>query len=390
MEPVKFDSRRFRGVFVLMLLAGTGFVFFSVIWPLLQALVLGALLAGLSQPLFRRLVVVCRGHRTAASALTILIVALVIIGPLAMLLGLVAKQAISVSDYAIPWIQQNLGSGEAGSLRAWLVGQTPWLDEILPKREQFATGVANAASAAGGMLVSSLSTLTALGATATLNAFVMLYAMFFFLKDGRGILDRVLYYLPLDADEEVPMVRRFASVTRATIKGTLLIGLIQGALGGLAFFVAGISGAAFWGAIMVVLSILPGIGSALVWVPGVVYLYASGQPVAATGLLVWCAGVVSTIDNILRPPLVGKDAQMPDLLILVGTIGGLFLFGPAGFIFGPIACALFLTALDIYAVAFRDVLPAPLGKKPAPLTRDDAPTSPALAGGAPVDQDASA
>jgi predicted PurR-regulated permease PerM len=103
--------------------------------------------------------------------------------------------------------------------------------------------------------------------------------------------------------------------------------------------------------------VIPGIGTALVWVPAVIYLYVIGSPVSATLLGIWCAGVVGTVDNFLRPRLVGKDAEMPDLLILIGTLGGLFLFGPIGFIVGPVVCGLFLTALDIYGTAFKDILP---------------------------------
>jgi predicted PurR-regulated permease PerM len=153
------------------------------------------------------------------------------------------------------------------------------------------------------------------------------------------------------------VLQRFTSVTRATIKGTLVIGMIQGALAGLGFWVAGIDGAAFWGTVMVVLSIVPGIGAALVWVPAVIYLFVTGQTLAGVLLTAWCAAVVGTVDNVLRPALVGKDAKMPDLLILVGTLGGLFLFGPIGFIVGPIVCGLFLTVWDIYGTTFRDVLP---------------------------------
>jgi len=146
-------------------------------------------------------------------------------------------------------------------------------------------------------------------------------------------------------------------VTRATIKGTLLIGIIQGTLAGIGFWVAGIDGAAFWGTVMAVLSVVPGIGAALVWVPAVIYLFIVGHSLAATLLLAWCAAGVGTIDNMLRPKLVGKDAKMPDLLILLGTLGGLFFFGPIGFIIGPLVCGLFLTVWDIYGATFKDVLP---------------------------------
>jgi len=177
------------------------------------------------------------------------------------------------------------------------------------------------------------------------------------LTEGGTILTQLLYYLPLRDEEETQMVQRFVSITRATVKGTLVIGVLQGALAGLGFWVAGIAGAVFWGTLMMVLSIVPGIGAALVWVPAVLYLLATGQVWAGTALGVWCAVVVGTIDNVLRSTLVGRDAKMPDLLILVGTLGGLYLFGPIGFMVGPIVCGLFLTAWDIYGTVFTDVLP---------------------------------
>ena len=146
------------------------------------------------------------------------------------------------------------------------------------------------------------------------------------------------------------------SVSRATIKGTLIIGIIQGALGGIGFAVAGIGSAVFWGALMAILSVLPGIGSALVWVPGVIYLLLTGNMVAGLLLAAWCAGVVGTIDNVLRPILVGRDTEMPDLLILLATLGGLGLFGATGLVLGPVLAALFMTVLAIYSRVFADYL----------------------------------
>jgi len=177
------------------------------------------------------------------------------------------------------------------------------------------------------------------------------------MRDGEVILAKILFYTPLDNRDEKRLLERLASVTRATIKGTLVIGILQGALAGVGFWVAGIGGAAFWGTVMTVLSVVPGIGAALIWIPAVIYLFISGQTLPAILLLSWCAGIVGTIDNILRTRLVGKDAKMPDLLILVGTLGGIYLFGPIGFIVGPIVCGLFLTVWDIYGITFKDVLP---------------------------------
>jgi predicted PurR-regulated permease PerM len=223
-------------------------------------------------------------------------------------------------------------------------------DEILTKAGELAAGV-------GSFVVGGLSAATRGTVAFLFQFFLFLYTMFFLLKDGGKLLRRVLYYTPLPDDVEAVMVRKFVSVTRATIKGTLIIGAIQGTLAALALALAGIGQAVFWGAVMTVLSVIPGIGTALVWVPAVIYLFIKGQVTAGILVAVWCAAVVGSVDNVLRPRLVGHDTQMHDLLILFSTLGGLLLFGFAGFIIGPIIAALFVSTWDVYGDVFRDVLP---------------------------------
>lgn len=357
MERPDISGRRFRTAFVLLLVLAVSALFVAVAWPFLKPLLLGALVAGLSRPLYRWVTRMVGGRRSLAAALTLLLLILLIAGPISAFVGVVVNQALNVSEQAIPWVQQHFGAASTFDVHGWLVQRFPSVSTYVPQQAQIMEGIGNVAKATGAVLVAGASRMTAGTAAFLLNLFVMLYAMFFFLRDGRRILEKILYYTPLNSEDEGLLLERFTSVTRATIKGTLVIGLIQGALAGLGFWVAGIDGAAFWGTIMVVLSVVPGIGAALVWVPAVIYLYITGQTLTATLLLAWCAAVVGTIDNVLRPMLVGKDAEMPDLLILVGTLGGLFLFGPIGFIIGPIVCGLFLTVWEIYGTTFKHILP---------------------------------
>jgi predicted PurR-regulated permease PerM len=357
MERASIRGRDFRTAFVLILVLAISALFLAVAWPFLKPLLLGAMLASLCRPLYRWVTGLLGGRRSLASAVTLLILFILVAGPISAFVGVVIKQALNVSNQAIPWVQQHFGAASTFDVHEWLVKRFPAAADSVPSQEQIAESVGTAAKAAGAFLVAGASRMTAGTAAFLLDFFVMVYAMFFFLRDGVKILEKIFYYMPLSDEDEVRMLDQLTSVTRATIKGTLVIGLIQGALAGGAFWVAGIEGAAFWGTIMVILSIVPGIGAALVWVPAVIYLFITGEALVGTLLAAWCAVVVGTIDNILRPKLVGKDAKMPDLLILVGTLGGLFLFGPIGFIVGPIVCGLFLTAWDIYGAAFKDILP---------------------------------
>jgi predicted PurR-regulated permease PerM len=287
----------------------------------------------------------------------LIILFLIVAGPISVFLGLLVKEALNVSDQAIPWVREHFGAASTFNAHDWLVRYFPSLAAYVPSQEQLLENVGIAAKAVGGFLVANASRMTSGTATFVLNLFVMLYAMFFFLRDGEKIIEKIFYYIPLSDEDEAHLRERLASITRATVKGTFAIGVIQGTLGGFAFWVAGLDGALFWGTIMAIFSILPGIGPIIVWVPAVAYLLLTGQILAGLLLFAWCAAVVGTVDNLLRPILVGSDAKMPDLLILVGTLGGLFLFGPIGFIVGPIVCGLFLTVWEIYGATFKDVLP---------------------------------
>lgn len=357
MERPNISATTFRTAFVLILVLAVTVMFLAVTWPFLKPLLLGAMLAGLCRPLYSWVKRLVGGRRSLAATLTLLLLFVLVAGPISAFVGVVVAQALHVSDQAIPWVQQHFGAASTFNAHDWLVQRFPALAPYVPEQTQILESLGRVAKGAGSFLVVGATQLTAGTAGFLLDLFVMLYAMFFFFRDGPRIIEKIFYYMPLTSEDEGLLLERLTSVTRATIKGTLVIGIIQGTLAGLGFWAAGIDGAAFWGTIMTVLSVVPGIGAALIWVPAVIYLFITGQTLTATLLLAWCAAVVGTVDNLLRPALVGKDAKMPDLLILIGTLGGLFLFGPIGFIVGPIVCGLFLTVWDIYGTTFKAILP---------------------------------
>jgi predicted PurR-regulated permease PerM len=355
MTQLSVNPDRFRRIYLLLLVFAISLVFYQMIAGFLKALFMAAIMSGLSYRLYKRLQKLVRGRRAPAAVITILIVVFVVLVPLGAFAGILVSEAITVSQQVVPWVEQQVR--EPSQIDHWLQG-LPFMERLEPYQDQIVTKLGQLAGNVGTFLINSLAATTRGTAVFFFHLFVMLYAMFFFLMDGPRILDKILYYMPLTPEDESRMVDRFLSVARATIKGTLVIGIVQGALAGLAFAVVGIHGAVFWGTIMAVLSIIPGVGTALVWVPAVIYLLAQGAVGAAIALFIWCAAVVGTVDNVLRPWLVGKDTKMPDLLILLGTLGGLVLFGASGIIIGPIVAALFVTVWDIYGTAFKDVLPA--------------------------------
>ena len=176
-----------------------------------------------------------------------------------------------------------------------------------------------------------------------LLSFVMIYLLFFFLKDGDQIIEKCINVFPLDDNQERFLIDKFSSVTKATVKGTIIVGIVQGTIGGVIFALLDIQAAVLWGVLMAFFSILPGIGTAIIWFPAACILFLSGAWLKALILLLVGFFIIGLIDNFLRPYLVGKETQLPDYLILLTTLGGVSLVGLSGFVIGPIIAALFIT-----------------------------------------------
>lgn len=182
---------------------------------------------------------------------------------------------------------------------------------------------------------------------------LMIYLTFFLLRDGSQLINLMVQALPLGDEREHKLFRKFAEVTRATIKGNLVVAIVQGALGGIIFALLGIPGALLWGVVMAFLSLIPAVGAALVWLPVAIYLYATGSWISATILIAYGTVVIGLADNVLRPVLVGRDTKLPDYVVLFSTLGGLALFGITGFVLGPLVAALFMVFWDIFMTEFN-------------------------------------
>jgi predicted PurR-regulated permease PerM len=321
----------------------------------LMAILLAGIFSALAYPIYvsfnRRL----GGRRNLAALGTLLLIIMVIMIPLATLTGIVTNQAIKVGQTVKPWIQKQISQPDELSK---LLSDLPFYEHIVPYKKEILQKGGDAIGSISRFLIDSLSS-GAIGAVQFIFTIgILLYTMFFFLLDGPKLLRKILYYIPLEDEDEHLLLIKFTSVARATVKGTLVIGVLQGGLAGLAFWVVGIPSAVFWGTIMAVLSIIPGVGTALVWIPAAIFLAAAGGYVKSLGLVLFCGLITGSVDNLLRPVLVGKDTQMHELMIFFSTLGGIMMFGVVGMIIGPIIAALFVTLWEIYGIAFEEVLPA--------------------------------
>lgn len=337
------DSRQ-RFIRLLLLIA---FVLFFIlikdyIIPLILAIIFAGLLSGVYNWSLKRF----KGRTILASITTIVLFVLVIVIPSVFLLWEIIDQAGLVSEKIFPIIEKQIEDGEASKLK--LPNWVPFKSHLEPYNEQILNKFSELIGSLSNLIIDGLSSFTQGALVFFLNVFVMLYAMYFFLIYGKELLQKTSAYLPLTKEEFNTLTQKVTSISRATIKGAFLIGIIQGILVGLGFAFAGIPGAIFWGSVAAIMSIIPSLGTAIVYMPAGVYLILSGNVGTGIGLLVWGFAIVSSVDNVLRPSLVGKDTQMPDVLILVSTLGGITAFGISGIIIGPLITGLFISISNIY------------------------------------------
>ena len=307
-------------------------------------------LAVLFTPLFRWFERRLRGHSSSAALLTLLTVLVAVVAPLVALGALVTQEAVgvyeSVSSGAID-LTQPVATVER--LVPQLVVRA---EELGVDFDQLRGNIARSALAVSQGIATRLLDVGQGALHFTLLLAVALYTLFFFVRDGSELQAMLVRSLPLGDPRERRLITKFAAVTRATVKGTFVIAAIQGAIGGIAFAFLGLGSPVLWGVLMAVLSLLPAIGGALVWVPAAVYLLVSGAWGKALILTGVGAGIMGTVDNALRPILVGRDAGMPDYMILLSTLGGLGTFGFSGLVIGPVVAGLFLTVWEIFTEEF--------------------------------------
>ena len=338
-----------KSVFLGML-AAVSLAFLALIQDFLYPVFWAATLATLFHGVNERLVPRVRGRRSLAAALTLLIILFTVILPAAFVTSAVISEAAA--------LYQRIQSGEIDVARLldWAQQQLPLVNDLM---ERVGVTLEDVRTTLQSAAVWSTRALGSIAVTAGQSAMrfaamftIMLYLLFFFLRDGERIVEMIIHALPLDDESERRLLQRFAEVVRATIKGTLVIGIVQGTLGGLVFWMLGIDGAILWGVLMIILSLIPIVGAFLIWGPAAILLMIGGNYVGGIILLTFGVVVISMVDNLLRPLLVGRDTKMPDYLVLLATLGGLGLFGGSGIVIGPLIAALFLTMWIMFMEEF--------------------------------------
>lgn len=341
-----FRTRIEHGGLVLFLAAIT-ITLTLVVAGFIGALLWAALAAMLFQPLFQYLLARWPDHRNRAALVTLLIILVAVVIPALIVAGLVVDQGASVFNQIrsgqinFATYFQRIHDGLPLRLRGLM--DKSGLDSL----ERVQSRLGQALSGSASVLARRAFSIGA-GAGAFLLAFgVALYVTFFLLRDGDEIGPAIVRALPLEPSVAEQLAAKFVSVVRATIKGSGVVAIVQGALGTITFWIVGLPAAILWGMLMAIAALLPALGPALIWGPVAVYLIATGAIWQAVAVVLSGVLVIGLADNILRPILVGRDTGIPDWLVLVTTLGGIDLVGLSGIVVGPLAGALFITGWRI-------------------------------------------
>lgn len=331
----------------LWLLVAVSVVFAWIIVPVSGAVLWGVFIAIVFWPIHTRLVRYLKRPNLAAFV-SLALVVLIVILPLTVLSIAMASEASGLYD--------KIKSGEVDfgkyfqqvldSLPSWAMNLLDrlGLSNISAVKEKLSAGISQGSQVVAVKAISiGQNTFTFL-----LNLFVMLYLLFFLLRDGQELYRLIRSAIPLRTQHKRALFEKFTVVVRATVKGNMVVALLQGGLGGLIFWILGIPAPVLWGAVMAILSLIPAVGAAMIWLPVAIYLLATGTVGKGVVLLVYGIVVISLVDNLVRPILVGKDTKMPDYLVLISTFGGIAIFGVNGFVIGPLIAAMFISVWDIF------------------------------------------
>lgn len=347
--------------FLLGILAVSLYFAFQVLAPFVHNIFIAIILASLFHPLQRRLTLALKGRRTLAAMFSTLLVTLVIILPTLFFMGALTAQAATSIGALQAWIKgahlENwLKSETFAPYLDWVNQTMPWLELDLSKMD-LQGNLLDVSRKLGQLMIDAGTKAVGNFIGVALNFLVMLFVLFFLFRDGEAMLVQLKHLSPLHDSQEERILRKLRDVARSVVMGSFLVAVCQGFIGALGLYIVGIP-ALFWGAMMGFASLVPVVGTMLIWGPAALYLLIVGDWKGALILTGWGAVIVSGIDSVLRPMLMQGQAQMSTFWVFLSIIGGIKYFGPLGILYGPMILALAMVMLGIYADEYHELLDA--------------------------------
>lgn len=340
----EMENKRTNNVPFFIMMGVVTLLFLWLLKPFIFPIFWAAVIAGITRPLYFR-INDSIGRPTLSLSLFFLGIAFVIVVPLAVLGMLIFNESADLYQIVNPG-QQSLNSGFQKIIDAFTDNYLARLIDI--NREMVVGKATEAVRSLANYIVVHLSDITQNTLGLLVQFGIMLYTLFYFLRDGDSFLEMAARIMPVDGEQQRFLFRQFIAAARSTLKATLIIGGLQGAIGAIVFLIAGVKGAFVWGSLMVVMSIIPIVGNAIIWVPAAIIMMLMGN--IWEGILIFAVGflIISSVDNLLRPLLIGRDVEMHPLLIFLSTLGGIALFGFSGFVIGPVVTALLIAVWEMH------------------------------------------
>jgi len=330
------------GFFYALLIVVFALLFF-VFKPFIVPLFLALVFATVFYPLQIWLTKICRDRKTLSALVSTILLVLIIVLPLIIILLLVTKEAIDVFA--------TMSANGTNSLGKLLSSINLIIDKILPASVTFQISIHDvqvSLRGIGNVLAKNANTLFSSAFGIVLSAFIFIISLFYFFKEGEGLVKRVINWSPLSDTYDETIVHKISRAFNSVIRGNLITACIQGLLAGLGFFISGIGAPLLLGFAVVIASLIPSVGTAIIMIPTVLFLFATGSISAGIFLLVWAVLVVGLVDNLLKPILMEKGISVHPFLILLSVLGGIAFFGPIGLIAGPVLVAIASALLELY------------------------------------------
>ena len=327
--------------FLLAILVGTFVLAFFIFRPFLYALILAMVFASVFAPFHKKAFIITRGRSALAALLTTISVLIVVIAPLAFL-------SVQIFQEATQLYLSLLNNGGATDFSRGVGDTMQSLTKFSPVPIEFSVDVNQYLKLGLSWLLQHLGPLFANVAKAMVGVFIFLVALYYLFKDGHKLKEVVVALSPLQDIHDETIFNKLALAINSVLKGSLAVGLVQGVLTAVGFAIFGVPNAALWGSVAAIAALIPGIGTALVLLPAILYLYFSGETFFSAGLLLWGVTAVGLVDNFLGPKLVERGTQLHPFLILLSILGGIGFFGPLGFLLGPLVLSLLFALLEIY------------------------------------------
>lgn len=327
--------------FLLILLAITFVLSFFILRPFLVAFTLAMVFAVLFQPLYRRLLKYTFKLEGLAALFSIIIIVIIIFTPLMFLGFQILKEAKNL------YVSLAADGGKDTILNS-LNGLAYNFHQRFPNLPEFSINFEQYLKQGLSWILNHLGAVFSNFASMIATAFLFLISLFYLLKDGTKLRKKIIYLSPLDDADDEMIIKKLELAMSSVIKGNFTIALIQGTMTAVGFAIFGVPNFILWGTAAAVTSLIPTLGTSLVFVPAIILLFIGGQSFSAIGLLIWDITAVGLIDNLLGPKLIGRGMKLHPLLILFSVLGGIIFFGPIGLLLGPIVLSLLFALLDIY------------------------------------------